>query len=275
MKNRQFDLFFQGFSFLLPYLSGIILIANYAAAGYATYLFLSSVMGPIIGPSAATLLGAGVGIGVQGFRAVIVYFDLMTPNRLSFDKKPEVVALAFTVFTMSEIYLLGGDMGIELSAIVSLCGLQVAGYMAEINLLRQFRYIINYHLSTNPAKVKELVRAHTNQANLEAYLDKVEEAMSEKGVYISPPDLDKFLLDGDFSPEKQQVPPPTPPAAPAPPHPEMYPEGRDFEDAEEINKELESRNYHNVVAVPRSQYERPAGPDFPPMSLNFTGPGGA
>lgn len=228
MKNRQFDKFFSGFSYILPYLSGIILVANYAAAGFATYLFLSSVLGPSIGEGPAKILGIGVGLGVQGFRAVIVYFDLLTPNRLSFDKRPELIALAFTIFTCIEIYLLGMDMNIHISAIVSLSGLQVAGYLAEINLLNQFRYIINYHLSTNPDKVKELVTAHTNAANLEAYLDKVEEAMKEKGQYIKAPDLSRFMLGDEYEA-------PTPPASttkakakPEQPDREMYPDGYDF-----------------------------------------------
>ena len=231
MKNRQFDQFFKGFSYVLPYLSGIILVANYAAAGFATYLFLSSVLGPAIGEGPAQILGIGVGLGVQGFRAVIVYFDLLTPNRLSFDKRPELIALAFTVFTCIEIYLLGTDMKIHISAIVSLCGLQVAGYLAEINLLNQFRYIINYHLSTNPAKVKELVQAHTNAANLEAYLDKVEEAMKEKGQYIKAPDLSRFMLgEGYQATTTPKSPAPTPPAKskPAEPDREIYPDGYDF-----------------------------------------------
>ena len=116
-------------------------------------------------------------------------------------------------------------MNIHISAIVSLCGLQVAGYLAEINLLNQFRYVINYHLSTNPDKVKELVTAHTNAANLEAYLDKVEEAMKEKGQYIKAPDLSRFMLGDEYTP--------TPPATkqkakPAEPDREMYPDGYDF-----------------------------------------------
>ena len=203
------------------------MVANYAAAGFATYLFLSSVLGPSIGEGPAKILGIGVGLGVQGFRAVIVYFDLLTPNRLSFDKRPELIALAFTIFTCIEIYLLGMDMNIHISAIVSLSGLQVAGYLAEINLLNQFRYIINYHLSTNPDKVKELVTAHTNAANLEAYLDKVEEAMKEKGQYIKAPDLSRFMLGDEYTP--------TPPASttkakakPEQPDREMYPDGYDF-----------------------------------------------
>jgi len=229
MKNRQFDKFFKGFSYILPYLSGLILAANYAAAGFATYLFLSSVLGPSIGEGPAQVLGIGVGLGVQGFRAVIVYFDLLTPNRLSFDKRPELIALAFTLFTCTEIYLLGTDMKIHISAIVSLCGLQVAGYLAEINLLNQFRYIINYHLSTNPDKVKELVTAHTNAANLEAYLDKVEEAMKEKGQYIKAPDLSRFMLGEEYAttPPANTKPAKTKPAEPSR---ELYPDGRDFAD---------------------------------------------
>lgn len=202
MNNDQFTWLFRNFSKALPFLAILVLFANYFGAGLATFLFLKMELTPVIGAIAAGSLAGMVGGGVQGLRGVIVYFDLMTPNRLSFNRLPELIALLFTVFTIIEMKLLVDAVGLNLAVYISLCGLQVAGLVAEIFLLRQFRYHINYQLSMDNKKVLEIVNTNRNIANLEAYTDKLQEAMREKGQYIELPDFAKDLAP---KPEKRRV----------------------------------------------------------------------
>lgn len=270
MNNKQFTILFRGFSKLLPYLAILVLVANYGGAGFATYLFLQMELAPAIGLTTAAVLAAMVGAGVQGLRGVIVYFDLMTPNRLSFNRLPEVIALIFTLFTIFEIKLLTEAVNLSSAVFVSLTGLQAAGLVAEVFLLRQFRHHINYELSRNPAKVREIVKTNQNIANLEAWMDQVQEAMKQDAKYVEEPDFIKALDIG--SPKD---PYPSTPArrsfSKGDPSPELYRDGRDFpeydnqaeKDAGEINERLERENYHKVVAVPRSQMEVLNGQPLP------------
>lgn len=234
MDNRQFTALFRAFSKVLPYLAILVLIANYFGAGFATYLFLQMELAPAIGLTTAAILAGLVGAGVQGLRGVIVYFDLMTPNRLSFNRIPELIALIFTLFTIFEIKLLTEAVNLSFAVFVSLTGLQSAGLVAEVFLLRQFRHHINYELSKDPAKVKELVKTNQNIANLEAWFDQVQEAMKQDGKYINAPEFIEELT-------------PTPPPKAAEHDPENLEKGTYFDTPYKAFKNGEARTVQPIV----------------------------
>lgn len=163
MINRKFLTVKKIISNTLPYLgAGIIVFVYGGTAAFMSYLLSLRMDGHI-------WLASTVGFGVALTRMFIVFQSQMGVTQIAkkFDMGA-VMALALTVYTVVECWVLKPDIALSIS------GLIISGLIVEVIYLSRLNEATRHEIFTSQKKVKDLVNLRKSEAKFFRMMEDLE-----------------------------------------------------------------------------------------------------